>query len=109
MNTRHSAIRTECLHRQRPEPLNIPESPSALFAGPPWLSDASFGATSDRMVRAVLLAGTRRSRKSVSRWSPDDIGSPTGYSRQPRSPGPVQVLFKPLSCSSCLRGATGNS
>lgn len=36
-----------------------------------------------------------RPRKSVSRWSPDDIGSPTGYSREklPGSPVPVQVRF----------------
>lgn len=60
-----------------------------------WSKHAAKPKRKTKHVTEEDLAHVRRSsrpRKSVSRWSPDDIGSPTGYSREklPGSPVPVQ-------------------
>ena len=62
------------------------------------------GATSTSTGGAHVSSCAHRPRKSVARWSPDDISSPTGYTRPPHELSPEeQVRFK---CSSCLNPAT---
>jgi len=50
--------------------------------------------------RPCVLCHDGRSRKSVTRWSPDDLASPTGMSNRGEvsSPNPVQVRSTTLVC-----------